>query len=370
MVFKKGHKIWAGRKLSEEHKRKVGLAHKGKKVSKETRKKISEANKKRFKRMTHPMLGKKHSVKSRKKMSQSLKGRISPRKGVKVSEEVKKKMSESKKRLFASNEDLRKRMSIAQKKKYAEGATPWNKGKPASEESKKRMSIAQKKKYAEGATPWNKGKPASEESKKRMSIAQKKKYAMGFTGRKGTKHSEVSKQKMSKSVRKAYADGFEVWNKGKPMRESTRQKLIARYTPELREQKRKWRAGKVFPNRDTKIEKILQNLLRDNKIKFETPKEYVKRGIRVLGQPDILIQPNVCIFADGDFWHGWKYMQGARYDDAKNLNNEYFKRKIKSDKENTKNLIKQGYTVLRFWEHELLQESEKCFKRILKKIQK
>ena len=341
MVFKKGHKIWAGRKLSEEHKRKVGLAHKGKKVSKETRKKISEANKKRFKRMTHPMLGKKHSVKSRKKMSQSLKGRISPRKRVKVSEEVKKKMSESKKRLFASNEDLRKRMSIAQKKKYAEGATPWNKGKPASEESKKRMSIA-----------------------------QKKKYAMGFTGRKGTKHSEVSKQKMSKSVRKAYADGFEVWNKGKPMRESTRQKLIARYTPELREQKRKWRAGKVFPNRDTKIEKILQNLLRDNKIKFETPKEYVKRGIRVLGQPDILIQPNVCIFADGDFWHGWKYMQGARYDDAKNLNNEYFKRKIKSDKENTKNLIKQGYTVLRFWEHELLQESEKCFKRILKKIQK
>ena len=56
---------------------------------------------------------------------------------------------------------------------FKKGGKPWNNGKPASEESKKKMSIAQKKRYAEGAAPWNKGKKGvqgwSEERKNRMS---------------------------------------------------------------------------------------------------------------------------------------------------------------------------------------------------------
>jgi len=61
--------------LSEEHKRKIGLAHKGKKVSKETRAKLSETRKKLFKegKIKKSWLGKHLSEESKKKMSETRK---------------------------------------------------------------------------------------------------------------------------------------------------------------------------------------------------------------------------------------------------------------------------------------------------------
>jgi hypothetical protein len=58
----------------------------------------------------------------RRKLSESMKGRVSNRKGVKLSEETKKKMSESLK-----------------------GITPWNKGKAWSDEAKEKMRHPKKK---------------------------------------------------------------------------------------------------------------------------------------------------------------------------------------------------------------------------------
>jgi DNA mismatch endonuclease (patch repair protein) len=360
---KKMSQRMTGKKNPMYGKRITGSKHHmyGKHPSEETRKRISEGGIRRFKRMKHPRLGIPHSEESKQKMSQALKGKIPWIKGKKHSNATKQKMSESKKQLFASGyvpynkgkstgDETRKKLSEAQKKRYAEGAVPWNKGKKGVQ------------------TAWNKGKPASEESKKRMSIAQKKKYAMGFTGRKGTKHSEASKRKMSKSIRKVYADGFEVWNKGKPMRESTRQKLIARYTPELREQKRKWRLGKVYPQHATDIEIIVHKLLKSKGIKFEEQKEYIERGLLITGQPDIFIEPNICIFCDGDFWHGWKYLNGKRYDNASKLNNEYFEKKIASDKKKTRQLKEQGYVVRRFWGHDIKQKPESVLQEIIEAI--
>ena len=66
--------------------------------------------------MKHPMLGKQHSEESKKKMSESHKGKPSHRKGEQLSEETKKKISEANK-----------------------GKTPPNKGKPMSEEEKKKL---------------------------------------------------------------------------------------------------------------------------------------------------------------------------------------------------------------------------------------
>ena len=381
MPFKKGGKPWnkgkkgvqgwseerrnrmskrmTGKKNPMHGKRITGSKHHmyGKHPSEETRKRISEGGIRRFKRMKHPRLGIPHSEESKQKMSQSRKGKISPMRGKKHSEESK------------------KMMSIAQKKKYASGYVPYNKGKSSGEDLRKKLSEVQKKRYAEGAVPWNKGKkgvqtawnkgiPASEESKRKNSLAHKGKPS----SRKGKKHTEASKRKMSKGVLKAYADGFEVWNKGKPMRESTRQKLIARYTPELREQKRKWRLGKVYPQHATDIEIIVHKLLKSKGIKFEEQKEYIERGLLITGQPDIFIEPNICIFCDGDFWHGWKYLNGKRYDDASKLNNEYFEKKIASDKKKTRQLKEQGYVVRRFWGHDIKQKPESVLQEIIEAI--
>ena len=90
------------------------------------------------------------SDETRRKMSESKKGKPSPNKGVPMSEETKKKMSESQKRKHHS-EETKKKMSISRK-----GRTSPNKGKTMSEETKKKISESLK------------GKPKSEEQKKKM----------------------------------------------------------------------------------------------------------------------------------------------------------------------------------------------------------
>lgn len=60
-----------GYKMSEEHKTKIGKAHRGKIVSQEQKLKMSKAAKIR---KVHPFLGKTHSEETKRKMSKSKKG--------------------------------------------------------------------------------------------------------------------------------------------------------------------------------------------------------------------------------------------------------------------------------------------------------
>ena len=99
----------------EEYRRKISEAHKN--ISDDVRRKYSETRKKLYSSgMKHPMLGKQHSDESKKKMSESHKGKPSHRKGKQLSEQIKKKISEANK-----------------------GKIPPNKGIPMSEEEKKKM---------------------------------------------------------------------------------------------------------------------------------------------------------------------------------------------------------------------------------------
>jgi len=75
--------------FSDEHKNNLSKAGKGRKFNKNWKRKISEA-KANMKPEDNPMFGKKHSLASRKKMSESQSGN-------KASEETKKKMSENNK---------------------------------------------------------------------------------------------------------------------------------------------------------------------------------------------------------------------------------------------------------------------------------
>jgi hypothetical protein len=87
-IREEGNPWHKGKKLSDEHKRKISESckgkNKGKKLSEETKKKLSESHKGK----TPWNKGKHHSEESKKKMSESLKGK-------KLSEETKKKLSEA-----------------------------------------------------------------------------------------------------------------------------------------------------------------------------------------------------------------------------------------------------------------------------------
>ena len=83
-------------------------------ISDETRKKMSESKKGR----TSPRKGVTLSAETRKKMSESRKGRTSPMKGVTQSEETRKKISESMKgRIFS--EEHRRKISESVKRRLA-----------------------------------------------------------------------------------------------------------------------------------------------------------------------------------------------------------------------------------------------------------
>lgn len=83
-----------GKSPSEETRIKISNANKGKIVSEETRKKLSEVNKGLHTGTDNAFYGKYHSEEAKEKISQANKGRIPPNKGIKSSEETRRKIRE------------------------------------------------------------------------------------------------------------------------------------------------------------------------------------------------------------------------------------------------------------------------------------
>ncbi len=265
------------------------------------------------------------------------------------------------------------------KGQFAKESVPHNKGKKFSKTIKQKMSDAAKKRYAKGYVAPMKGKTFTEEHRKKLSESRQKLLSKGWISpMKGKSHSDESKQKMKTSIKNLYAKGYVHPHKGKKFSKEYKKKLSQAqknlyakgyvhpmtgqtHSQEARKIIKEKRLHQVFPTTDTKLEKVLQKLLKTNKIKFKT-------HVSILGQPDVFIKPNICIFADGDYWHGWYYLNGKNYSTQKSINNEWFKNKIKYDTKITSDLKKLGYSVLRFWEHEINEEPEKCLKKILKAI--
>jgi DNA mismatch endonuclease, patch repair protein len=99
-------------------------------------------------------------------------------------------------------------------------------------------------------------------------------------------------------------------------------------------------------SKNTKPELILQNALTEKGLVYET--NYGPQKI------DIAFSlPKVAIFVDGCFWHGCPL-----HSHPIRTNEGYWRPKIKRnqerDLEKTQELKLQGWTVLRIWEHELI----------------
>ena len=114
-------------------------------------------------------------------------------------------------------------------------------------------------------------------------------------------------------------------------------------------------------SKNTLIEQRMKKMLEQNKIKFrEHPK--------ILGNPDFLIEKRILVFCDGDFWHGYNYKS------RKNPRKKFWKEKIEGnmrrDVRVSRNLRVQGWSVLRFWEHDIERKPEICIKRIMRSISK
>lgn len=225
-----------------------------------------------------------HSEESKQKMSKSHNSISEFKKGHIMSEETRRKISEANKGRILSKEH-KKKISEAHLK------NPVWLGKKLSEEHKRKLSEAHK-----GQHPWNTGKIINEEQKIKMSISHK-----GI-------HS---------SPKTEFKKGQIPWIKGKCHTEETRKKLSEA------------RLNRILPNKDTSIERKMQDELASREIGFY--KHYP-----IIGQPDIAFpDKKITIFCDGDYWHGKR--EGRKESDAR-INEQ---------------LRNEGWLVLRYWEHEI-----------------
>ena len=101
-------------------------------------------------------------------------------------------------------------------------------------------------------------------------------------------------------------------------------------------------------SKNTKVEVALFKELRKRKIYFQ--KHY--KG--AVGCPDLAVpSKKIAVFIDGDFWHGWQF---SRWQDR--LPVKYWREKIEKNRRRDKRVIsrlrREGWRVLRIWEHELV----------------
>lgn len=200
-------------------------------------------------------------------------------------------------------------------------------GKHLSEET--RMRMRENHHQLKGESHQFYGKHHSEETRKKISLSSRGKNIGKNNHFYGKHHSEETRERISQSRLGKYI-GENNHNHSKNLSYERRKNMMER------------RLLQIFPTSDTSIEIKLQNILKHNDIRFEKHKP-------IFGQPDIFVEPNICIFADGDYWHN-RPNQKER------------------DLLVNQTLIEAGYKVFRFWEHEINNNIEMCFSIITQHI--
>jgi DNA mismatch endonuclease (patch repair protein) len=101
-------------------------------------------------------------------------------------------------------------------------------------------------------------------------------------------------------------------------------------------------------SKGTRFEEGFFELLRTAKIG-----RFTKNCNLILGKPDIVFYKyRVCVFLDSDFWHGWQYPRWKHL-----LKDDFWRSKIEGnrlrDKIVTRTLRREGWVVIRIWEHSI-----------------
>ncbi|WP_240916561.1 very short patch repair endonuclease [Pedobacter sp. HDW13] len=114
-------------------------------------------------------------------------------------------------------------------------------------------------------------------------------------------------------------------------------------------------------SKDTKAELVLRRALWEKNIRFRIHSDLV------FGKPDIFIMKHrLAVFVDGSFWHGYNW-ESKRIQIKSNVDFWVAKieRNMERDRKVNITLSEQGFTVMRFWDHQVLKELPKCVNQVL-----
>lgn len=281
------------------------------------------------------------------------------------------------------------------------GITTWNKGLKLSPEHCRNLSIAKignknrlgiphtektKKQIGEsskGRTPTNKGIPMAKEIKEKIkkkligrifTDEHRRNLSIAGMGRELTPEHRTNLSKAQLVFLKEHPE-FLIENskkmKGKPSpmkgkhhtdetKQILRELAIKQFKdPKMRELFKINRRKIIVPVKDSKPEIMLQIALSLHKISFEKHKP-------LIGQPDIFIKPNICIFVDGDYWHA----NPNKYDSEKKIFGKFQAKDIwAKDLRIIHELNQSGYQVIRIWESDIKKNVNDCAINIIKLIE-
>jgi len=124
-----------------------------------------------------------------------------------------------------------------------------------------------------------------------------------------------------------------------------------RHSPEQRR-----RNMQAIKNRDSEIEILLRKEL------WRRGLRYRKNVNKVFGKPDIVfMSKKVAVFCDSEFWHGYNWEE--RKKDFKSRQDFWIpkiERNMERDREVTRRLEAEGWTVLRFWGNDIKKRLVYC----------
>jgi DNA mismatch endonuclease Vsr len=87
----------------------------------------------------------------------------------------------------------------------------------------------------------------------------------------------------------------------------------------------------------------------------------------LFGKPDFALpMGKIAIFCDGDFWHGYNFGRNPRHEvkDNREFWIEKIRRNRRRDRLVNRRLRRDGWIVLRFWEHEVKRNPFRCVKTV------
>ena len=122
--------------------------------------------------------------------------------------------------------------------------------------------------------------------------------------------------------------------------------------------KRSWIMSRIR-SKNTSIDRRMREMLSDARLKFVMYPD-------LYGKPDFQVGKKVLVFCDGDFWHGYKYAEKKR--PAKKYWREKIEGNMRRDRKVSRKLRRNGWSVLRIWEHDIKRKPETCKRKIMRKV--
>lgn len=115
-------------------------------------------------------------------------------------------------------------------------------------------------------------------------------------------------------------------------------------------------------NTDTSLEVKFRKILWARDLRY-------RLGRKLLGKPDLVfVSAKIAVFIDGCFWHACP-MHGQKPKTNTGFWSEKLTKNILRDQKVNAGMIELGWTVVRFWEHELKDDTDRCVNELMKTIQ-